>query len=125
MKREVLIESVIKLIWGYERHNLGHSLISCPLCLKFYKKNDGDENCGSCPNQIFAKPEQNYFDEKPCVRRGKIFEKLEYRLDENDIYLAEFWVEVLELIKVTDEIELQELSNEFREKVLAIASKYK
>ena len=117
-QKKELIGVLDELISGYEKRNLVHSSLSCPLCLTY----DYSPNCCKCPNSAFST--SDYYG---CAARCQNYPRLSYRFNlqashENDQTLSLFWLEVRDyLIQKKGVLGMVEL----RRIVLEIAGKYK
>lgn len=125
VSKEEIIEVVKVLVRGYKYDTILHSLKRCPLCA-LYRNSVLASNCGRCLNKVFVKSTYDYdLDQKPCVKRGEEYSKLNYRYDHNNKYLSMFWQEVGDLITESSENDVINLTTGFRLEVLTIAEKYR
>ena len=132
LNKKNIVRGLVIMIRKYRDNTIEHRYTDCKLCQLYLR----DMHCGNCLNTILSDESESEFD-YPCAYRGSKYPKLDYGKDRifdgripeynllNNSNIADFWSEVLEVVKVSKSKDILELSDEFRLKVLAIAEKYK
>lgn len=124
LNKKNIVRGLVIMIRKYRDNTILHSYSCCKLCQMYYDgKRELGNYCGNCLNTILS--DESSWWCYPCVNRAFKYPKLGFSDSDNNQYIADFWSEVLELVKISKSKDILELSDEFRLKVLDIAEKYK